>query len=289
MEILEPKRKNPLTIRLGNSRNYVVKGNIDDPTPVSLNTKVDIDDYCYGMTIYTADGSRQYYQTQSRIKSLEIKANYLVIYEEGKSLPWRINKKGIALNRARFDAKNEEDVKYVEEEYGLSKNEIPALNDYEAYLEYVLEIEPRTSQPIVIDMNDEKYSADCYFDENGNFKRPIEYLDSKIIIGGEESPLINGAVFAGNHYGFKVVSARKTETYPTQCPIYGIELRDGIIQVFEHGKFLPWKINGNLDVVDYAKFLDVSKKDVRYLESTFGLSIDDVENVNSYGLKYVNK
>lgn len=295
MTIIEPKRQNPITIRLDEKYAYVV---VDDGTvnPISLEEKTTISSENYGITIYTADGARQYYGTQSKIESVEIKDKYLVIYEEGKSIPWKIDKSGIAVNRSRFDENKEEDIKFVKEKYGLTKGDIPSLNDYEAYIEYVMEIEPKIEHPIGIYLNDEKYNHKDSFDENGKFIIPLSSLNPTIFVG-IESPYFSLREGEGvmldsncNQYGFRVISSRKSKSFPTQCRILGAQLtRDNLITVYEEGKTIPWKINGDLEVEQYAMFVSISRSDIKYLEENFGLSKDDIENVNSYGLKYDNK
>lgn len=293
MNLLEPRRKNPTVFRLGEKQSYAVIGEEFDPEPISLDKKVDIGGDSYGMTIYTADGARQYYGTQSEIIAAEIKGKYLVVYEAGKSIPWKINKKGIALKSARFDENKAEDVNFVIQNYGLTKEDIPALNDYEAYIEYIMQVEPKVSKPITIDLRDPKYSQDCYLDEKGRTKIPLSMLDAKIFTSPNEEklPLADGVMLdeKRQQFGFKVISAKKSETFPTQCPLAGVQVRDGFIHVYEYGKTISWCLDVNGDVQEYAKFVDASRRDVRYLSEVLCQSKDDIENVNSYGLKYVNK
>ena len=292
MALVEPQRKNPIVIRLNEKRAYVV---LDDEfvEPISLEEKTDITSQNYGITVYTADGARYYYKTQSNIVSATIEDDYLVIYESGKSIPWRINKNGLLINSAKFDKNNKSDVDFVRKNYGLGKREIPSINDYEPVVEYNVTIDPKLDSPLTIMFNDEKYKSNDYLDKNGKIKIPFAYIKPTIIAKNEskETSLKNGVLYDPRypHYGFKVISARKSKVFETQCRISGAEIRDDNLVVYEEGKQTPWKIDINLDVLDWAKFLDISRRDVKYLEDNFGLSKDDVENVNSYGLKYVNK
>lgn len=138
-----------------------------------------------------------------------------------------------------------------------------------------------------------KYGSDDYLDEKGKIKIPFFYIKPTVISKNDlkETSLEHGVIYnpVHPHYGFKVISARKSKIFETQCRIYGVDIKDDCLFVYEVGKQTPWKLDINLDVKDWAKFLDISRKDVRYLEENFGLSLDDVENVNSYGLKYVNE
>lgn len=293
MNLLEPKRSNPVVFRLGRTHSYALVGEEYNPEPIILDAKQAIGGNCYGMTIYTEDGLREYFKTQLRIVSAEVKAGYLIVYEAGKSIPWRISQKGKVTRHAHFDAKNDDDVEFVREHYNLTRKAIPALNEYEAYVENVMQVEPKVSSPILIDLRDPKYSKDCYLDEKGKLKIPIEYLSATIVVGSEleKVPLSKGIVIDEEKpkYGFKVIGARKSETFPTQCPLFGVQVVDSLITIYEYGKTIPWKIDVNGDVLEYAQFLDASRRDVRYLSENLCLSKDDIENVNSYGLKYVNK
>lgn len=291
MKLIEPIRQNPVVFRLGDSRSYAVVGSEYSHEPLVLDNRVAITGDCFGMNIYTADGRREYYGTQSKIVSAEIKDEYLVVYEEGKSIPWKFSPNGVIVNRACFDEKTSEDVRYVKHKYGYSKRDIPNLNDYEAYVEYVMLIEERIQRPITIDLKDPHYSRECFLDKEGKYNVPFEYLDTNIFVGTEKLPLSKGVMLSEKNpcYGFKVISVRKSETFPTQCPLVGVQVIDGMIHILEQGKTTHWHIDINGDVHEYAKFVDVSRRDIKYLNEKFGLSGEDVENVNSYGLKYVNK
>ena len=292
MNLLEPKRQKPIIIRLQEKSAYVVVED-DSIDPISLEEKVTITSENYGITIYTADGARYYYKTQSNITNVKIERGYVIIYEKGKSIPWCINMKGLCLRRAKFDESKQSDIEHVEKTYGFGKKEIPYINDYEPCVEFDMLIEPKLDNPITIMLNDENYAQDCYLNKNGKTTIPFAYINPTVISKNdlEETSLTNGVMYspACPHYGFKVISARKSKVFKTQCRIQGVEIRDDYLHVYEEGKYKPWKIDISLDVEDWAQFLDIYKRDVQYLKDNFGLSIDDVENVNSYGLRYVNK
>lgn len=107
----------------------------------------------------------------------------------------------------------------------------------------------------------------------------------ELLIGAKEQIVSNnGAVFSENHYGFDFTTLENGMiNHETQCPIFGVEVEDGLLKVFEDGKFIPWKIDiKSGDVIECAKFLNISRRDIAYLESKFGLGIEDLEKVNSY-------
>ena len=293
MAIIEPQRKNPIVIRLNEKRAYVVVDE-DFVEPVSLENKANISSDNYGMTIFTADGAKFYYKTQSNIVSAELKNGYLIIYEAGKSIPWKINKDGACLSHAKFDATKESDIEYVRNAYNLGESDIPSINDYESAIESDVTIDTKIDNPITIMLNDEKYGSDDYLDDEGKIKIPFAYINPTVITKNETKETSikpKGVMYdpRNPHYGFKVISARKSKVFGTQCRIIGVEINDeDYLLIHEEGKRKTWKLDINLDVIDWAQFLDASRRDVQYLEDNFGLSKDDVEKVNSYGLKYVN-
>ena len=105
---------------------------------------------------------------------------------------------------------------------------------------------------------------------------------------GEYLSSAGGVVFCEIHYGFSFTSQTKeTFLFSTQCPIYGAEIdMDGIfviMKVFEIGKTIQWKVNmETVEVIQCAKFLDISRRDMEYLSKNFGLGVNDLDEVNSY-------
>lgn len=154
-------------------------------------------------------------------------------------------------------------------------------------------LEPKLEGNITIDLRDPKYSEDIWIDKTGKTKIPLKLLDASILLNSQEDklPLSNGVMFdtAKPRYGFKVIGYRQSKTIPTQCPLIGVQIVDEEVCIYEEGKMLPWRIAGNADVLDYAKFVAESRRDIKYIADEFSLSKDEVENINSYGLKYVSK
>lgn len=288
--LIEPKRNNAAVFRISDRETYVVVAEEFNTPPTFINELTTIPGTCYGMDIYTSDGKRQYYATQSRVVSAKMEDNHLIVYEEGKSLPWKFSRNGIAVNRARFDENNKDDIKYVKDKYGLSKKDIPYLNDYEAYVEYILEIEPKLHLPITIDLRDEK-NKERYIGADGKYNVPIGLIDASIFVDTEKLPLSNGVMLDTDNpkYGFKVISIRDSKEYATQCPLIGVQVIDGLVHVYEDGKTTPWRFTPEGELLEYAKFFESSRRDIRYIKDNFCLSSEDVPNINSYGLKYVNK
>ncbi len=94
----------------------------------------------------------------------------------------------------------------------------------------------------------------------------------------------NGLVCSENHYGFCFKDGNgNTNFYSTQCPLFGVEIENGILKVYEEGKSISWQIDVKTgEVKECAKFLNISRRDLNYLYERFGLEIDDLDKVNSY-------
>ena len=85
-------------------------------------------------------------------------------------------------------------------------------------------------------------------------------------------PLNPGAMFDGDHYGFVLITdangKQKERVYPTQCSINAVDIKSGVLRVFEVGKELPWTLNRSGKVehspfgeftLEYRSELDIPK------------------------------
>lgn len=292
MAFIKPTMSHPLMIRMKNKTCYIAQGSCEYTMVLSLNKKVSCDGAC-GITIFTESGNKRCYGTQLGIESVELKDDRIIIYEEGKSIPWEIDKEGYVICRARFDSKAKSDVTFLKDEFGYTRRDIPYLNDYEPYMDYKKKIEERVVNPVLIYLNDEEYTDKGYFDKEGHFTVPLSSLKGTIIAKSleVEYSLKSGVLFDPSIecYGFNIVSARKTLSFPTQCAISCIALEDDLIKIYEVGKKIPWSIDGDLVVREYAQFLEISRRDIAYLNEKFGLTEENVADVNEYGLQYVKK
>ncbi|MDE6292046.1 MAG: hypothetical protein K2L98_00020 [Bacilli bacterium] len=282
MSVFEPKIESPIIIRLG-AKNYVLADErnqsdacIDEKEIVFLGVH-------YGMEIIADDGKKYKYATQRRIEKVEMKDGFLIAYEEGKSIPWKINNEGSIITRAKFD--EEKDIRYVTRGLNLKAKDIPRLNAYEPVIEEVdCLITSRVSNPVVIFLNDDL-----------KIKHPFSNIKPTIITKESEDEVDYFSTRDNTHYGFKIIGSKRSVTYPTQCPIQGVSYRQykksrtGRIIIHEQGKFHPWEITPNLIVKQFAYFNDFHDRDLEYLKENFGLNKKDVVKVNSYGLKYKGK
>lgn len=282
MSVFEPKSQSPIIIRLG-AKNYVLANQmnkddacIDEKAIVFLGVH-------YGMDIIADDGKKYKYATQRRIEKVEMKDGFLIAYEEGKSIPWKINNEGLIITRAKFD--EEKDLRYVTRGLNLKAKDIPRLNAYEPVIEEVdYLIKPQVSNPIVIFLNDDL-----------KISHPFTNIRPTIMIREDEEEHERFSACDNTHYGFKIISSKKAVTYPTQCPIQGIFYhkygrgRGGRLIIREQGKFHPWEVETNLTVKEFAHFNDFREQDINYLKENFGIDKKNVEKVNAYGLKYKRK
>lgn len=282
MSVFEPKIQNPITIRLG-TKSYVLADQrnqndacINDKDVVFLNAH-------FGLNLITDNGKKYQYATQRNIVKLEIEDGYLIAYEEGKSIPWKINIEGIIINRAKFD--EERDLQYVTKSLNLKKKDIPRLNAYEPVIEcddYL--IQSRISNPVVIFLN-----------KDLKISHPFTNIQPTIMTKEGEDELDYFSTRDNTHYGFKIISSKRSVTYPTQCPIQSVfyrkyeKSRKGRIIIHEQGKFHPWELAPDLTVKEFAHFNDFREQDMKYLKDNFGIEKKDVRKVNAYGLKYRGK
>ncbi len=282
MSVFEPKFQNPITIRLG-EKSYIVADE-RNPQDTSIEEKKSIFlGVHYGLVIITDEGQKIKYATQRRIDEVAMENGYLIVLEEGKSIPWKINLEGNVITRAKFDI--EKDVRYVTKSLNLKKKDILRLNAYEPFVEsqdYL--IEPKISNPVVIFMNDDL-----------KIRHPFSNIEPTIITREDEEEFEIYSTRDSGLYGFKVISSRASITFPTQCPIQTVlydscqQIRGGYVLIHEQGKFHPWKITRDMKVIDFAHFNDFRGPDIRYLKDNFDIDRKDIEKVNAYGLKYKTK
>lgn len=276
MSVFEPKYSSPITIRLG-ANSYILADGLNKED-TSLDSKAAIFmGIHYGMNIINDENKTYNYGTQRRIEKVKIQDDYLIIYEEGKSIPWKINMKGEIVARAKFD--EEKDLRYVTKALNLKKRDISKLNSYEPLIElkdYL--INPQVSNPIIIFLNDDK-----------RVKKAFHQVSPTIITKDSEEEMDFFNTRDNSHFGFKVIGAKKSITYPTQCPVYSVfveEGKNGRIIIRERGKFHPWQLSKKSDVLHYARFDTWREEDANYLKQNFDIDKKDIETVNSYGLKY---
>lgn len=111
--------------------------------------------------------------------------------------------------------------------------------------------------------------------------------ENVLILENERLPLESGAVFGGDHFGFNLIVEKdgeeSTTTYPTQCRIYGTQMNNGQLFVFEDHKYLPWKFASDGTMLSNAVFSNLKRDEMAYLAETYGVQTEeDLAELNDY-------
>lgn len=90
--------------------------------------------------------------------------------------------------------------------------------------------------------------------------------DSNFIMADENNkeahPLVPGAMFGGEHYGFVLIvdhnGKQREIVYPTQCRIDAVGIEGGHLKLFEEGKKFAWRFDksGKLEHSAFDEFTD---------------------------------
>ncbi len=114
----------------------------------------------------------------------------------------------------------------------------------------------------------------------------LDPIGERYILLGEDKEipyydLQIGCVIGAKNYGFNIISSEKQDLYYTQCPIYGLEIKNNLLTIYEEGKNIPWKFSLDGECIEDAKFLSISREDVRYLSTNLGVGSSSLEKVNA--------
>ena len=103
-----------------------------------------------------------------------------------------------------------------------------------------------------------------------------------------EISLEKGCMFGSEHFGFKIVVETKGEEreieYGTQRPIDGIGFEPGgeNLAIYERNKYVSWKFNKKMNLLQKAKFLEIWRPDREYLETLGIVKDSDIKELNNY-------
>lgn len=102
---------------------------------------------------------------------------------------------------------------------------------------------------------------------------------NKVVIGKERVDLNQGCLIGGDYYGFSIYNNKTKETrhYPTQCRVQGAEFDkdEGVVKVYEEGKFNPWKFDIDGVLLQSATFNYLSRRDNQFVSDNFNLQIPE--------------
>ena len=107
--------------------------------------------------------------------------------------------------------------------------------------------------------------------------------DSNVILEDEENkeehPLVPGAMFGGEHFGFIIISDNNGKQrecfYPTQNRIEAIGIEGHCyndLKVFENGKYHPWVFTFDGKFKKQASYNQYSKRDKKFVEEVYDLN-----------------
>ena len=107
--------------------------------------------------------------------------------------------------------------------------------------------------------------------------------DSNVILADEECkeghPLVPGAMFGGEHFGFILIfdteHGKREVVYPTQNRIDAIGIEGHCyndLKVFENGKYHPWVFTFDGKFKKQASYNQYSKRDKKIVEEVYDLN-----------------
>ena len=122
---IKNKMENPIYIKIDNNPNKsVILGNEEN---IPLYPGCKIESGHYGFIIIMENGKEEsIFPTQNEIASVGIVNDVLddlIIFEKGKEFPWIFTYDGILENKSSFSFHSRSDMEYIEEIYGMSRNE----------------------------------------------------------------------------------------------------------------------------------------------------------------------
>lgn len=111
---LETKIENPVDIKFDKEKIVFISGEEE----LDLYVGVVLGGERYGFNL-DVDGKKVTYGTQCRVNGIEFKEEHLRVYEENKTIPWRIKRDGTVVNTALFSLYSEKEREYLKENFGI--------------------------------------------------------------------------------------------------------------------------------------------------------------------------
>ncbi|MBO5414432.1 MAG: hypothetical protein J6A17_02265 [Bacilli bacterium] len=112
----------------------------------------------------------------------------------------------------------------------------------------------------------------------------IKVTTEKVILTNEENTkeyeLSKLIKFKGEHYGFILINTvdeiEYEEAYPTQGKLSRVELNEGTISIYEHGKHNPWRFDNNGILIQNPTIDTVYRIELDYPKNK------NIERINVY-------
>lgn len=228
------KISRPVVIRLSHLGNIILPINgIEKEYPLDPGLMLVEESKHFGFMIVVDHETKQSedtYRTDNEIGAIYINNNHIQIFERGVTLPWEFDLYGRVLqkNTPTIDFGNQVD------EYTIVEG-------------------------------DKKFSEKT-------FTLVIEKnpKDNHIEYDGKTFKRVNGLVVGDWLYGIAVknnITGEEIQKIATEETVYGVgpdqELESGF-EVFENGKYHPWRFDGKGNIVSEASFNPYSRKDQAY-------------------------
>ena len=233
---IEEQIKEPLKIVLNGEKSMILKDEIIEEN-IDLKKGSFFAGEHYGFVLVTTQNGmpkHKAYKTQFRIDAASFENGTLKIFEDNKDKPWLFNDKGVLIHCPK-DEFNETFKRSLLENAPI----------YE---------EPVIKNPIWAKVTKDLHKSRVFCDENKD--------------GYELYP---GCFFGGLHYGFVIEFESEDGTIritqPTQNRVESISVKDlaDSIVIYEEGKYNPWKLLPNGEVLQEASYNTMSRKDVEHM------------------------
>lgn len=246
---LESKMQNPICIKIGKDSNVIL---VDEENKKEhpLVPGVMFGGEHFGFVIISDNNRNQreyFYPTQCKIEAIGIEDGVLKIFEEGKKLSWRFNKKGKLEYSAFGDFTDEFRRKFD-----------TIVENYDMFIK-----EPKLENPVRVKIS----------------LNPEESMILQDEIVKKDYPLCPGVMLGTLHYGFILMFdteyGKKEVVYPTQNRIDAIGIEghyNNDLKVFEKGKYHPWVFTFDGKFKKQASYNQYSKRDKKFVEEVYDLN-----------------
>ena len=251
---IDGKIQKPISIRLGKYNDIIIEDE-NRHEQIPLVPGLMLGGEHYGFVLISERNGKQtetVYSTQCRIDAIGMENEALIVFEDGKKLPWRFSKNGKLEHSTLDDFTDEFRSKFDV----FTENETMFIG------------EPTLMNPISIRIE----------------KNPEKSKILKDDIVDKDYPLHPGAVFGDVHYGFILIidtdHGQKEVVYPTQTKLYAAATEGAFyedLKIFEDGKYHPWRFDCNGDLKEIASYNPYSRRDQEYVEDHYGLSGAEAE------------
>lgn len=134
---------------------------------------------------------------------------------------------------------------------------------------------PKLESPIIIKISEFDKSLIEFKDQDYN-------LETGLMIGEESF-----------YYGIIIIRKQDRklvqEIYKTQQPIIAIGFENNKIQVYEDHKYLRWEFSPEGELLQIAKFSDLLRKEIFYIQETYHINSVEIEEFAELAVTYAQE